>query len=1346
MSGSLVALSPRIVAAVALIVFLVLLVVLVILIRRRRAAATGVPEGVEDMPGKVRQVFASAQAALHTRASDRAKALLAGPTQAAPGTGRRVLVIGPAGAGKTTLIRQLARDVTFAPAAASTPGSPLNLFRIDGAQSEGALAVDVAGRVIRDADGKGRGGEAFKAMLAELSRAFPERPVDSIVLAVPIGMLGPETARDTITEEAARTRRRVEEALETLAMNVPVYLVVTQCDALPSFMALGQEVGESRLQRVLGWSRPERETDDPATDWVDEALRSVGAALTDEQERRFAADQPVAYASDYFLVPADLAARGDALRAFVDPIFHDRASGPPLDLRGIYFSGRAAPAPPTDPAAAAAPPPILFVGELFTRKILPECNLGQPSAVAEHRRRLTIGGLVGLSAAILLVWGLVLLFKMGSLARQTESVLPYLEHLNSDFVHLTAGDRRTAKYAVGLLDMLAGVNTNRLRTWAVPFSLLSPVDSRLEDAFALGYDRIILAAFRQTIDEAGAVRPDPPPDVDASEIATAALDQTPEFGRADDWLRRIEAYSADVERYNQIVQAHDKHAASEREIQAIADLSESLFRHKVNQSFFGNAKHYTSALDLPIVTAERLDLRAMAPDAQRDAQAVFDDLHRRLYVLNSGPVVPDDLEELLASFRELEDPSRDYTTKQLRRLQRAIKNMEDHVGREALKWVPGDQVPPAPPKQEALYKRVEALRVLLGPDVAARLRQDAKDRLLRLQGALRGAKDPLLGPVLSRKQGGERLEMKLAAEILSLSEPIDIIARQPYMAGGEERTGVREVPVEIQLPPDTRAEWDVDALKSTAKVIKDYGGMLADGPFSKFPRPVQGRVRELAERRVQVWLHALFNNNRVVRKADASAGGLVPYHVLFADAQNFGLAGAPLREIIAELGRAHVDESRDQVRVAVRGQGARVLRALNRTLGAENLYHASFSFWNGDGTPVFRAFQVTDAAQLAEHLVDQRTRAEKLEREISAPVLTSMLSPELGAQDVADVARWDRIAAALRDYEAKKAGNSVTALERFILTDLPAVTDLDKCLALDKTTARGRDFFGARRRQIYDALRERCLAVGSDDMRDWYERLRLEYNRSLADRFPFSKNERAEDAAPEAVRSFVVGASDFRKRYRGVLAERRDSSSKEMVRFLDRIEGVRSFLSPLWASGDLADGAFEVRVEFRTNTSRELAGNEIAGWTMRLAEDRLTRDGPKSSARWHIDDPVRVELRWAKNSPDMPSSSQAPRVVVSDRTVIFEERGLWGLLRLIAAHRSTLRDSESRAQGSSLLVFNVRTIPDPQGGFIDRVGVESSSARVFIRLTLTSTAKDKAVVLRYPDFPTRAPVYFDTPK
>jgi type VI secretion system protein ImpL len=121
-----------------------------------------------------------------------------------------------------------------------------------------------------------------------------------------------------------------------------------------------------------------------------------------------------------------------------------------------------------------------------------------------------------------------------------------------------------------------------------------------------------------------------------------------------------------------------------------------------------------------------------------------------------------------------------------------------------------------------------------------------------------------------------------------------------------------------------------------------------------------------------------------------------------------------------------------------------------------------------------------------------------------------------------------------------------------------------------------------------------------------------------------------------------------------------------------------------------------------------------------------------------VNDPVRVDLRWAKSSLDVPLPTQGPNVTVNDRTVTFEERGSWALLRMIAFHQTSARDTSQKAEGGShVLGFAIQSSPDSTGGFIERVGTDANTVRVFIRVGITGVEKDK--LLRYPEFPAAAP-------
>jgi len=261
-------------------------------------------------------------------------------------------------------------------------------------------------------------------------------------------------------------------------------------------------------------------------------------------------------------------------------------------------------------------------------------------------------------------------------------------------------------------------------------------------------------------------------------------------------------------------------------------------------------------------------------------------------------------------------------------------------------------------------------------------------------------------------------------------------------------------------------------------------------------------------------------------------------------------------------------------------------------------------------------------------------------------------------------------------------------------------------------------------------------------MRDRYAALRRTFNRELAGKFPFVKIEpgiRVEDAAPEAVRRFLQNAGDFKTDFDYVLNKQTRASAAEVDRFLDKIEAVRSFMMPMWAQAESADdGIYDAKVEFRVNPGLEVGGNRIAEWAMRLGDERLFRDGPKAEASWRVNDPVRVDLRWAKSSLDVPLQNQGPNVTVEGRTVTFEERGPWALLRMIAFHQTSSRDAGSKKDGGShVLQFVIQSSPDSTGGFIESVGSDANTVRVYVRVALTGTEKDRQ--LRYPEFPVLAP-------
>jgi type VI secretion system protein ImpL len=1315
-------------------VIALLLIGALVIALRRRAQKPRALDGEEDLASSVRAIFTAASARLGTRTRDRFQMLLAPATPKSGAFTRRLLVLGAPRSGKTTLLRRVSAGSLVAPTSAEAESAVCNLFNV-----EGAIAVEAAGRVLLDEGAQGNGGEGFQSLVMEMRKAWPERPVDSIVLTISARELIPgATELDQIRERALKLRKRLDELLLLLEMRAPIYLVITQCDAVPGFTSLGRELASEVRQAVLGWSSLVPPEDDSVVDWVDETFREVGLALTREQTRRFAdvGRPPVSDADAYFLFPTELAACAEALRAYVDAIFIPKPTQEPLTLRGIYFSGLGG---ADEPVLLPDVPPVLFATELFTRKILHEGNLARPHAAAIQRRARWINTIQIASVVLGMSFGGLLALESVSLGRKTASILPFLQHLSSNLVQIQGQPRdsqraptRDEALSGKLLDDLGGIEADRLRAVSVPLSGFSRIDSRLESAIAVGFNRVILVEDRRALEAPGLPEPRDVP-VDAGDFGAIPIEKTADFASVDRWLRDLHAFEESVAKLDGLVapsKPSDK--VGEDHIQHVADLSDYLFAHKLDKEFFGNARFYTAAL-AHRMTVLPIDVQALAPPAQQTAKKLFEALQRRLLETYSDHVIRADVAELQKQIDAAKTGSASYAVKDLKALRKAIERLESDLERAGLAWAAGTGPLPSSPKVDELLDAV-ARSALLGPELRDELKLAERAKMLDLQRTLHHADTALAIPLLAHKDGV--LQIKLAPEILALKEPIDGMLRQSYLTGDDDTATALDF-------EDGRVTWDVDLLKAAAKTLKEYETFVQEGGFKPLPDELGGTLRGLASRRVRD--RALATTAKAARREVSldSGNGLTPIGVIRADAENLAAAGAPMREMIAAFGRIRLDDARDLVTKVVRAQGVRVLKSAQRTLDSESLYRvheSTFSWWDGSGSPAFRAFEVGDAAQLAEYAGEQRGRVDVLSKGIAEPVLGVLESPEVGGDPSAVVVAWEQTTAALHDYDGKKAGNSVASIERFILAELPEIT-ADNCLAeLDKASSRSHtdDYFARRRRDIRELLRQRCGSLSSESLGEAYGRLRRGFERSLANRFPFSRDLQTEDASPEATRTFLADVGDFRKRYGPLLARKIDPASKDLVRFLDKSESVRLFLEPLWAQSESGDGAYEVKVGFRANRAREVSGNQIADWSLRLAEERLSLGGAKPSAPWHIGDPVRVQLRWAKNSPAIPAAAQAPGIAVQARLVTIEQRGVWALLRLIAGFQSSLRDPAAKSDASAhMLLLVVNTIPDPTGGFLDRVGTDEGTTRVFVRLSLGGVNKEKS--FKFPEFPVSAP-------
>jgi type VI secretion system protein ImpL len=139
---------------------------------------------------------------------------------------------------------------------------------------------------------------------------------------------------------------------------------------------------------------------------------------------------------------------------------------------------------------------------------------------------------------------------------------------------------------------------------------------------------------------------------------------------------------------------------------------------------------------------------------------------------------------------------------------------------------------------------------------------------------------------------------------------------------------------------------------------------------------------------------------------------------------------------------------------------------------------------------------------------------------------------------------------------------------------------------------------------------------------------------------------------------------------------------------------------------------------------------QVGGDTFRYRE-------PQRIGRWSYGEPVKLTLRWAKDSPQQPLSATTPvDSKLSSRSVVFEYRDSWALFTMMALHQPGANDFDRMADPDpQTLVF---TINDGKSSDSTTAGATPTlQAKVFVRIKLRPPGKPDN--LRVRAFPLEAP-------
>ncbi|RPH52961.1 hypothetical protein EHM82_09025, partial [bacterium] len=298
------------------------------------------------------------------------------------------LLLGQARSGKTTLLGEAGLTLPF-----GEPRDP------SGARSDcnwwyfhQGIVLDLSGELVLRRDGRTSDVEAWEAVLRQLETGRPERPVDGIVLTIPASEVYDleDRGSDLLTEAAHRAEilyRKLWEAQTALSMQLPVYVVVTQCDRLPGFRAFSSLLPKGTGGQMFGWSSPDSPETAYTGAWPDRIFDELGGNVNEVMVEVLGGTKSVdpLEAEQAFLLARSLRTAREPLRIYLNQIFSPSSYHESFFLRGVYFAGGRF----EGEAAGERPTEVLFAHDVLADKVFPEVPVGRPVRTEVQARRRT---------------------------------------------------------------------------------------------------------------------------------------------------------------------------------------------------------------------------------------------------------------------------------------------------------------------------------------------------------------------------------------------------------------------------------------------------------------------------------------------------------------------------------------------------------------------------------------------------------------------------------------------------------------------------------------------------------------------------------------------------------------------------------------------------------------------------------------------------------------------------------------------------------------------------------------------------------------------------------------------
>lgn len=1318
---------PYALAAVLLLAAIILVLLVVVL--KKSAKASKFP-GANEEPPDEQQPAAEEQAQavpsvgkVFRKAARHMRATRQGDAHELP----LILLLGAANSRDSNLLATSGLDLPFGTAADA--GTSLAYGRGFWLYDRGVV-LDVAGDIVLRADGTTADDDSWAKVLRRLQKLRPKRPVDGVIVTISCQTLLDATANELAQTDLAmrmgKVHRRLADVQQKLGFRVPVYVLLTGAETLTGFEALCAGLPPQSRRQMFGWSSPYTPDTVYAGEWVDEAFRSINERVQHVQMEILT--EGSADANTLLLLDDSVASLAAPLRVCLDQLFRATAYHDAPVARGIYLCGK-----DSDDAAdlLGQSSGTAFLAELLERKIFPEWGVATPTTWKLVSRNRGVQYAQAATLILGLLFGGGMAWGAWRMADENRSLLPFLESTAERVEHVRStpaeqiSEAEKHRWSVELLHGMSNISFRHYGALFIPSSWFSPFERKLEASITEAFESVILDGIRTELEEQSRRI------LDGSAVCTqSVLEASVQGGNAMprygvdgpelDELSRLVGCFRQLEQHKRTFNG----LGSTANMKELGSLVKVAFGEELSPGFYKHDHLYRRALrhaDYARFDATRFRDEANLRAAKL-AHGIYDGLFQRNLFYGR-------LRELAGAIgaASMQWPAAGETDR-FRDLVHRMNEIETAATSPEMEFAfrPSFSLGT---DYERLVQEMESSE-FFGRPAAVAIRNDGAAAWREYQRRLAGTVSPLTGPILNLNQG--RPTMQLSSDTLLLKSALETFLGQKFVT-----TPAAQRHVQTRLLPNTRLAWNAPALAQASEVVAAYD-RFRDKTFPLIPADLRISVDQVARDRARAQMMDLLAQAQQFENVMPPATVDAREEAIRGDVTTFMAATKNLSEALDGLTRLNLVDDKRDVAAAMSAEARRILAEVDELLEAEQPYRprqGSFDWWNGDAPPSPAAWGAREPAEVIVYLNTTRERVAYIARTYAHPLL-SFLGGE-GAHSTPLARKWQHILDDLRDYDAKKPGNSVALLEDYIGEKMARI-DLANCgtSRLPSGYQPNQGMFHARLQEISSQLSSRCTGAAIERVAARYKEIEQYFNQRLAGRYPFTDalpRAGEPEADPNDLRGFfrIFDASAAMVKSIPVDATA-DPTFAKARRFVDEISAVRGFFATYLEKPE-AGPAIDVETMFRVLREREVYGDQIIGWTLEIGRDVVTnREAKVRKVRWTYGEPVRLSLRWASESPRIPvAGSEKPGMSVRERTVTYEYKNAWSLLTALEQNLTAADDLPSFVDVEPVtLTLLVPTQPADRTDAI-------ADARVFLRMSVLDPKS--ALPLTIPKFPTVAP-------